>query len=89
MSARRLFGTLLAAVLVTLPETLHACTICMGDVNSKAGPAINGAIFLMLGCIGCMLSAAAGFGLYLFKRASGPLPPHAEFNETDSGAETH
>jgi hypothetical protein len=67
-----------AAGLVHLPATAGACAACMGDVNSKTAPAINDAIFLMLGCIGFMLASLAGFAIYLMKRSNAPLPPHAE-----------
>lgn len=69
-----------AVVLAQLPVTASACTACMGDANSKIGPAMNAAIFLMLGFIGAMLACAAAFGFYLMKRANSPLPPHAEFD---------
>ena len=58
-----------------LPATAGACAACMGDVNSRTAPAINDAIFLMLGCIGFMLATLAGFAFYLMKRANAPLPP--------------
>ena len=80
----RLLAVIVAALLLHLPATASACTVCMGDVNSKTAPAINAAIFLMLGCIGAMLAAAAAFGFYLMKRANAPLPPHAEFPEDDT-----
>jgi len=73
-----------AVALAQLPATASACTACMGDASSKTGPAINAAIFLMLGFIGAMLACAAAFGCYLMKRANSPLPPHAEFHEDDS-----
>lgn len=69
---------LLVAFLSHLPTVANACTACMGDANSKVGPAMNAAIFVMLGCIGFMLSSLAGFGIYLMKRASAPIPPHAD-----------
>jgi len=75
----RALAVIFAAALVHLPGTAAACTACMGDANSKTGPAMNAAIFLMLGCIGLMLGCAAAFGFYLMKRANAPLPPHAEF----------
>ena len=59
----------------------------MGDVNSKIAPAINDAIFLMLGCIGFMLASFAGFAIYLMKRSSAPLPPHAELAQMTELAE--
>jgi hypothetical protein len=74
----RALGLASITALANWPVTAAACTACMGDVNSKTAPAINAAIFLMLGCIGFMLASLAGFGIYLMKRANAPLPPHAE-----------
>ena len=71
----RVLAVISAAALVHLPSTASACAACMGDVNSKTAPAMNAAIFLMLGVIGSMLTSAAAFGIYLMKRASAPLPP--------------
>lgn len=76
-----------AAAAAHFPTAASACTACMGDVNSKVAPAINGAIFLMLGCIGFMLATAASFGIYLMRRANAPLPPHAEFINLDQSSE--
>ena len=73
-----IIGGVVAAV---LHGTASACTVCMGDPNSAAAGASNSAIFLMLGCIGSMLAASGGFGLYLYKRAHTPLPPHIELVE--------
>jgi len=67
-----------AAGLVHWPATAGACAACMGDVNSKTAPAINDAIFFMLGCIGFMLASLAGFAIYLMKRSQAPVPPHVE-----------
>lgn len=85
----RALVVLAAAVLVQLPSSAHACSVCMGDVNSKTAPAINAAIFLMLGCIGLMLASAAGFGIYLMKRANAPLPPHAGLTSDINPPEDH
>jgi hypothetical protein len=52
----------------------------MGDPNSAVAGAMNGAIFLMLGFIGMMLTSLGGFAFYLMRRANSPLPPHAEFD---------
>ena len=70
-----------AFLLANLPVTASACTACMGDANSKLGPAMNAAIFLMLGCIGLMLLSAAAFGFYLMKRAGNPVTPHADLSQ--------
>ena len=69
------FGMILA------PAAARACTICMGDANSNFASAANGAIFLMFGAIGSMLAALTGFGFYLYKRASAPIPPHLQLVE--------
>jgi hypothetical protein len=50
--------------------------------NSKTGPAINGAIFLMLGFIAAILGGVGAFAFNLAKRARFPLPPHAEISQT-------
>ncbi len=61
-------------VALHIPATAHACAVCMG-ADDKTGGAINGAIFLLLGCIGGVLASLAGFAFYLIKRASVPMPP--------------
>ena len=73
-----IIGGAMAAI---LHGTASACSVCMGDPNSAAAGATNSAIFLMLGIIGTMLAASGGFGLYLYKRAHTPIPPHLELVE--------
>jgi len=77
-SLPRLLAAVVGVILVSLPASAGACSICMGDVNSRTAPATNDAIFLMLGIIGLMFSALGGFAFYLFKRSKAPLPPYAE-----------
>lgn len=86
-SLHRAWVAIVATSLAHLPATASACTACMGDANSKIAPAINAAIFLMLGFIGTMLACAAAFGFHLMKRANNPLPPHTEFDDLDRTAE--
>jgi hypothetical protein len=74
----RLAALLAACATIVLPQTSSACAVCMGGANSPINPAINAAIFLMIGCIGAMLAGICGFALYLFKRSKKPLPPHEE-----------
>lgn len=80
-SAFCIFGTLLA-----LPGVASACSVCMG-ANSKTGPAINGAIFLMLGFLVLVLGSIGAFIYNLAKRARSPLPPHAELSQMMTGQE--
>ena len=76
---RALAGTVSTMVL-SLPATAHACSACMGDVNSKTAGAINAAIFLMIGVLGLMLASLGSFAFYLSRRAAAPTPPYAELD---------
>ncbi len=79
--------TALNVIFLALPGVAHACTICMGDVNSKSAGAVNAAIFLMLGFIGSLLASLAAFAFYLSRRATAPIPPHAEFGSSAAGVD--
>ena len=87
MNARTFTHLAIFSALVGAPAAARACTVCMGDQNSDFAGAANGAIFLMLGSIGTMLAALAGFGFYLYKRANAPIPPHIQLVEEMSGNE--
>jgi hypothetical protein len=50
------------------PASVNACSACMGGADTPIAPAMNGAIFLMLGLVGLMLSSVAGFIFYLARR---------------------
>ena len=68
-TARRLVALSFAAALLGLPKTAMACAVCMGAADSNVAPAINAAIFLMLGFVGAILSGVVGFMFYLARRA--------------------
>ena len=72
---------------VLMPAAARACSVCMGDSNSNFASAANGAIFVMIAVIGSVLAALSGFGYYLYKRASAPIPPHIQLVEEMSGEE--
>lgn len=72
---------LLAVLTAALPQTSQACAVCMGASDSAVAPAINAAIFLMLGFVGIMLGGAGGFAFYLFRRGKLPAPPHEELTQ--------
>jgi hypothetical protein len=80
--------SLLAAAAVLAPKPLLACAVCMGASDSPVAPAINAAVFLLLGFIGTTLTGVGGFAFYLARRARQPHPPHEEFldlnNATDA-----
>jgi len=48
-------GALAGLLLALAPSAAHACAVCMGG-DETTGGALNGAIFVMLGCIGSMLA---------------------------------
>jgi hypothetical protein len=66
--------------LMAMPVAARACDACMGAKDPTLRPAVNGAIFFMLGMIGMMATGVGFFMRYLAKRAKMPLPPHAEFS---------
>jgi len=53
----------------------------MGGDDTQIGPAMNGAIFLLMGCIGGVLGLLVAFAVTLMKRANALLPPEANFQE--------
>ena len=81
MRARNFLGLIIGVVATHLPTTAQACTACMGDPNSSHAAALNAAIFLMLGCIGGVLGLLTAFGIYLYRRARAPIPPHVQLAE--------
>jgi hypothetical protein len=80
ISIRRSLPAVAGLVLSTAGNA-RACAMCMGGPDSNNGPALNGAIFLMLGMLGCVF---AGIGAVAFsfwrRRHQAPLqeqPPFA------------
>ncbi len=78
----RLPALLLGLAAMHLPATASACTVCMGADDSRIGPAINAAIFLLLGCIGGVLGLLVAFAITLMKRANAPFPPEADLQQS-------
>ncbi len=76
--SRAFIQRVLALCILSFPAAAHACTVCMGDVNSKTAGAMNAAIFLMIGVIGTMLASLGAFAFYLSRRAANPGPPYTE-----------
>jgi hypothetical protein len=71
----------LAFFALAFPQGTFACAVCMGGADSPVAPAINAAIFLMLGVIGAVLSGVGGFVFYLYRRSRMPMPPHEELSQ--------
>jgi len=75
----------LSLVLGVLPNAANACTVCMG-ANGTIGEAANGAIFVMLGVLGSVLSLIVMAGYSVVRRGRMPLPPHAELAQAMSAS---
>jgi hypothetical protein len=75
---RRLAVTWTALALALMPNFARACDACMGAKDPTIRPAVNGAIFFMLGMVALMATGVGLFMRYLAKRAHMPLAPHEE-----------
>jgi hypothetical protein len=62
---RAMFATLAALV----PRSVLACPVCFGQSDSPLALGINYGILAMIGFIGSVLLAFAGFFIYLMRRA--------------------
>jgi hypothetical protein len=78
----RISALIIATAATHWPAAANACTVCMGGDDSKVGPAINAAIFLLMGCIGGVLALLVTFAICLMKRANAQLPPEAELQQS-------
>ena len=61
--------TVVAALTLAAPRVSWACPVCFGDPNSPMAIGASWGILLLLGITAGMLSAFAGFFLYLLKRS--------------------
>ena len=70
-SMRRLILAGMAVMTTTLaaPQVSWACPVCFGDPNSPMAIGASWGILLLLGVTAGMLSAFAGFFVYLMKRS--------------------
>ena len=64
--------------LAAMPLAARACDQCMGGKDPNMRPAINGAIFFMLGMVAFMATGVGLFMRYLAKRAKAPVDPHVD-----------
>ena len=78
-------AALFSLVLGVLPNAANACTVCMG-ASGTIGEAANGAIFVMLGVLGSVLSLIVMAGYSVVRRGRMPLPPHAELAQAMSAS---
>ena len=67
-----------ALFLVSAPDA-SACAACFGKSDSKLAEGMNAGIFALMGVIGSVLFAIAGFFFFIARRAAThPLPMPAE-----------
>jgi hypothetical protein len=85
---KSLLRILIVTALSALPQAALACSVCMGDPNSNTAKAANAAIFLMLGVLGGMFALLGAFAFSLYRRAQSPTPPHAEFGDDKTFADS-
>ncbi len=69
MTHRMRTATVLMAVILMTPRLTWACPVCFGDPNSPMAIGASWGILLLLGVTAGVLSAFAGFFLYLMKRS--------------------
>ena len=63
------------AVLLVGAADASACAACFGKSDSKLAQGMNAGIFALLGVIGSVLFAIAGFFFFIIRReATHPLP---------------
>ena len=58
-----------AALAMLAPTPAHACAVCFGDPNSAVAIGASWGVLLLVGVTAAVLSAFAGFFLYLVKRS--------------------
>lgn len=77
-----------AIALAAMPAMARACDACMGGKDPNIRPAVNGAIFFMLGMVAMMATLVGFFMRYLAKRSHAPLAPHDELLQMMTMPET-
>lgn len=54
------------------------CAVCSGASDAKVGPALNGVIFLMFGCVGSVLTLITFAGWSIVRRARNHPPDQSQ-----------
>jgi hypothetical protein len=78
IATTRALGFLCTAGLLLHPTSVHACAMCMGAPDSHNGAALNGAIFLMLGCLGAMMAGIGAVAFSFARRAKSSVASTGE-----------
>jgi len=70
MSPRRLLPLIVIWVLLNGTHAALACTACYGQSDSSLAKGMNAGIYVLLGFVGLVLSAVAGFFVFIVRRAT-------------------
>jgi len=75
--------TLLAVLMTVMVQSAQACTICFNGYAPEADVrALNGAIFMMVAVLVCVLGSFIAFFVHLARKAKKPLPEHLALVES-------
>ena len=62
-------AVVMTPIALATPQSLLACAVCFGDPTSPMAIGASWAVLLLIGVTAAVLSAFAGFFLYLMKRS--------------------
>ncbi|MDA1094186.1 MAG: hypothetical protein O3A25_13085 [Acidobacteria bacterium] len=75
-----------AALVVAAPAPMQACAVCFGDPNSTMAIGASWGVLLLVGVTAAVLSAFAGFFLYLVKRSRMALGQSADLSRSSQAS---
>jgi|GEM_PF-2544048 hypothetical protein len=76
IKSNRWMTWLMVMLILLTNSSAFACTACFGDPNSNTTKGVVAAIWLLLLVVGGILTAIAGFFIYLVRRSStNPVMP--------------
>ena len=80
LSIRRLLPAVAGLIFATAPTQARACATCFSGSDGNTGPALNGAIFFMLGMLVAVFGGigAVAYGMYR-RRHLAPINPPPPF----------
>lgn len=84
LSGRTAFVVALLAF--AAPRPVLACAVCFGDPNSPMAIGASWGVLLLIGVTGAVLSAFAGFFLYLVKRSRMALGERVDLSRSSQAS---
>ncbi len=75
-----------AALALAAPRPALACAVCFGDPNSPMAISASWGVLLLVGITAAVLSAFAGFFLYLVKRSRMALGQGADLSRSSQAS---